>query len=127
MPYLGGTTFTGKAAAAVAVRRFLKTNTAGTGLRLEQSAAATDQVYAASVDPAAAANDYFTVQIGGFVEIEAGAALATEGVKLTSDANGRAVAAVATNQIAGYLHEGTAAAQGDVITVRLAEPDQVMA
>jgi hypothetical protein len=51
------------------------------------------------------------------VRVEAGAAVAA-GADLTSDANGRAVTAVSTNQIIGTA-KNAAAALGDLITVEM--------
>lgn len=54
---------------------------------------------------------------GEIVRVEAGAAVAA-GADLTSDANGRAVTAVSTNQIIGSA-KNAATALGDLITVEI--------
>ena len=54
---------------------------------------------------------------GELVRVEAGAAIAAD-VRITSDANGRAVAAVATNQIIGWSRNA-ALALGDLITCEI--------
>jgi hypothetical protein len=54
---------------------------------------------------------------GELVRVEAGAAIAAD-VRITSDANGRAVTAVATNQIIGWSRNA-ALALGDLITVEI--------
>lgn len=59
-----------------------------------------------------------SVQTYDVAKVEAGAALATVGTKISSDASGRAVAAISTYYVLGETME-VAAASGNIITVRL--------
>jgi hypothetical protein len=85
-----------------------------------QAAAATDLVLGATTDIAAASGERTDVVLDGITEIEAGGSV-TRGAKVTSDADGKAVAAApaqgVNNQIGGIALRS--AASGDIIPVLL--------
>ena len=69
-------------------------------------------------EPTTAAGEDSTVQILGVVRAIAGAALATDGIALASDASGRVVAAIAGDVIVGYLLS-TAGGAGEIVSMIL--------
>jgi Uncharacterized conserved protein (DUF2190) len=64
------------------------------------------------------ANETASVQTYDVCKVVAGAALATVGTKISSDASGRAIAAISTYYVLGETME-VAGAIGDIISVRL--------
>lgn len=82
-------------------------------------ATAADQfLHGVSVEPADVANgDRIDVQTSGFVEVEAGAAIAL-GAYLTADAQGRVTTATSTDEIIGRAND-VASQAGDVIEVEI--------
>lgn len=59
---------------------------------------------------------------GGICRVEAGAAIGTRGTRLTSDANGKAVAATSDNDFIIGTNLTTAGADGDVIEASIIAP-----
>lgn len=104
------------ASGAIPARTICKLSNAFTAV---QATAATDLAIGVSGDVAAASLDSVQVNVAGTVKVTAGAAVAV-GVKLMSDATGRAITLSGTGkQIVGIALEPAAAAN-DVILVLLA-------
>lgn len=68
--------------------------------------------------PTTAAGEAVAVAVSGKVKVRAGAALATTGIQVTSDATGRVQAAIAGDRPAGILMS-TAAGAGEMVEVEL--------
>lgn len=120
MSYAAELTKSFTAGAAVTKRRIVKFG-ANDG-EVIQAAAATDLVLGVSTEVDSASGARCDVHLQGVVEVEAGASI-TRGTKVTSDANGKAVAAApaagTNNQILGIAM--VTAASGDIIPVLLAQ------
>lgn len=100
------------AGAAVNPSRIVK-NGATSGYVIQNAAATTVSLGVTTQNVSAATGERIDVVHDGIVLVEAGAAI-TFGVKLTSDGTGRAVTAVATNEVIGVALEAATAA-GDLI------------
>lgn len=103
---------------AIAARRFVMFGSADH--TIVQADGATALIVGASTELAAASGARCDAHLAGIVEVEAGGSI-TRGVKVTSDANGKAVAAApaagVNNQIGGIAM--VSASSGDVMTVLL--------
>lgn len=103
-----------KAGAAISPYRFVKAGAADYEV-LQNAAATTEALGASNQLGAAAAGDPVDVVMAGIAEIELGEYV-TRNAKLTSDANGKGVAAAAGNQSAGIaLASGAAGAIIEVL------------
>ena len=100
--------------AVVSARRFVKLNTSGKAI---QATAGGADALGISAEATTAADKTFHVDIldGSKLVITAGAAL-TLGDRITSDATGRAVAAVSGDQVLGVVQEAAGAA-GEEVTI----------
>ena len=82
--------------------------------------AAVDTGFGVCVDAPAAAGDVCSVVVLGITKVKAGAAIAS-GVRFTSDASGRAVAAnLAAEEVVGVTLSGASAAN-ELVTVMVAQ------
>ncbi len=103
---------------AIAIHRIVKPGSAANDV--SQAAAATDALTGVA-QHAAADNEVVRVAYAGRVKVEAGAAY-SDGALLTSDANGKAVAAApatgTNNRVIGYALEA-ASADGDLVEIML--------
>ncbi|MEM6905429.1 MAG: capsid cement protein [Pseudomonadota bacterium] len=102
-----------EAGAAVSARRIAKFDA---NANIVQGAAATDLLIGV-IDQAAVLNQRVEVNLTGQPEVEAGAAIAA-GASITSDAQGRAVAAAAGQVAIGFAIVAADAA-GDIIDIEL--------
>jgi hypothetical protein len=121
-----GASWTYKPTAAVTRARFI-------GHDGNQIAAANVASYAVSADTwdandiTRAATDFsgnyngLTGYLGGFLELEVGGAVGAVGTELTTDNQGRGVAAASTNYVNAIAY-GTAAGAGERITVLKVQP-----
>lgn len=100
------------AGAAVPASRIVK-NGASPGYAILNAAATTVSLGVTTENISAATGERIDVIFDGIVIVEAGAAI-TFNTKLTSDGTGRAVTAVATNEVIGIALEAATAA-GDLI------------
>lgn len=115
-------TMTYDAGAAITKRRIVKLSADFTAI---QAAAATDAMFGVAAELDAVSGGRVDVHLSGVAEIEAGGTV-TRGALLTSDANGKAVAAAPATGVNNRVI-GTAlvsAADGDVFPVLLG-PHQI--
>lgn len=88
------------ASAAINQYRFVQVD--GTSGKLEQTITAGDEVFGVATEAASADGDEVAVAIGGYTLVDFGAGGALFGKQLTTDTNGKAVVATATDVIIGY-------------------------
>ncbi len=102
------------AGGAIAGRRLVEFN--ATGDKVTQANSNIDNIIGVADTLTYKTGERIDVGIIGIFDVEAGGAISA-GAFITSDANGKAVAAVADNSIAGQAME-KADASGDIITIK---------
>ncbi len=115
----GARTVTVVASAAIEKNRFVVRGS--TGKYAKVGTANTIQPDGISAEAAAGDLSAFSMKIpnGAFVQVEAGAAMATDGVLVMSDATGRAIAwATGAGRVAAGRLCGTAAAAGEMVQIQ---------
>jgi len=109
---------------AVPPHRFIKNDPGNGPDAVQLAAAATDVIQGVSLENIADGANGDIARSLGTVILEIGAAVAAEGIKLTSDGTGRAIPVSADLQCVGAISETTGGVAGDLIEATLVAPGQ---
>lgn len=113
-----------RSAAIVPPHRFVKTDPGNGPDAVQLAAAATDIIQGVSLENIPIGSNGDIAKNTGLVILEIGAAVAAEGIKLTSDGTGRAIPVSADLQAVGAISETTGGNAGDLIEATLVAPGQ---